>query len=147
MKYLQLILTGILLLGPSLFAQQNTPEGNWRTFDEKTGKPKAIIKIEINDSILTGKIIKSFEVDSTEVCSRCSGKQKNQPIYGLQIIQNMVRKKDPSNWGSGTILDPENGNVYSCTLQLKENGKKLIVRGFLGVAAFGRTQIWIRDPL
>jgi uncharacterized protein (DUF2147 family) len=31
-------------------------------------------------------------------------------------------------------------------LKLAEAGRRLDVRGFIGFAAFGRTQTWIRQP-
>jgi len=46
-------------------------------------------------------------------------------------------------WSYGQILDPENGKTYKCNVSL--NGKnKLDVRGYIGFAALGRTQTWIK---
>ena len=41
----------------------------------------------------------------------------------------------------GEILDPDTGWTYRCRMTLKDGGQKLLVRGFLGMALFGRTQI------
>ncbi|MGZ9257835.1 MAG: DUF2147 domain-containing protein, partial [Candidatus Binatia bacterium] len=43
------------------------------------------------------------------------------------------------------ILDPENGKVYRAKMKLIDGGKKLEVRGFIGVSLFGRSQIWLRE--
>ena len=45
--------------------------------------------------------------------------------------------------GRGSILDPDNGKTYTCTIWLNETNKdKLNVRGYIG--PFFRTQEWIR---
>ena len=50
-----------------------------------------------------------------------------------------------SNWQKGKILDPENGNIYNCKLEVVENGKKMKVFGFIKLLVkIGRTQIWLR---
>lgn len=43
------------------------------------------------------------------------------------------------------ILDPENGKVYSAKMSLSDDGRKLNVRGFLGISLLGRTQTWMRE--
>ncbi|MEY5003966.1 MAG: hypothetical protein RL678_1775, partial [Pseudomonadota bacterium] len=45
----------------------------------------------------------------------------------------------------GEILDPANGKIYRCKMWTAEGGKKLNVRGFVGVAVLGRTQVWLRE--
>lgn len=42
------------------------------------------------------------------------------------------------------ILDPFSGNTYRVKLTLKDAGKKMEVRGFVGLSLFGRTQVWDR---
>ncbi|WP_312057991.1 DUF2147 domain-containing protein, partial [Acinetobacter courvalinii] len=48
------------------------------------------------------------------------------------------------NYTSGRILDPNTGKIYSMKAKLSANGKRLHLRGYLGISALGRTQIWIR---
>jgi uncharacterized protein (DUF2147 family) len=45
-------------------------------------------------------------------------------------------------YGGGEILDPDTGNVYRATLRVDKGGKKLTVRGYLGISLFGRSQVW-----
>ena len=56
----------------------------------------------------------------------------------------MTRRDD--EYAGGEILDPETGSVYRCRFRLQDGGRKLLVRGFAGVALLGRTQVWIREP-
>jgi uncharacterized protein (DUF2147 family) len=63
----------------------------------------------------------------------------------MKIMWNFVPKKDnPEKWVSGKILDPDDGNVYSCELTLHDGGNTLEVRGYVGIPWIGRSQTWIR---
>ncbi|MDV7137363.1 DUF2147 domain-containing protein [Maribacter sp. TH_r10] len=115
--------------------------GQWETYDDETKEKKAIIEIYKTDNLYFAKIVKSFKSDKNAVCDNCKGAKKGKPISGLVIIENI--KKDDDEFNGGTILDPENGKIYKCYLELV-NKNKLKVRGFLGVSLFGRTQYWIR---
>lgn len=60
---------------------------------------------------------------------------------GMLILRNM--SWDGSRWEGGTILDPDNGKTYDCTIWLNSNNHdRLNVRGYIG--PFYRTQEWIR---
>ena len=63
----------------------------------------------------------------------------------MEIIRNLTRegKENDYLWaGKGTILDPNNGKVYTVKMTPIEGGKRLQVRGYIGV--FYRTQYWVR---
>ncbi|MFM7700427.1 MAG: DUF2147 domain-containing protein, partial [Bacteroidota bacterium] len=46
-------------------------------------------------------------------------------------------------WSEGTIYDPLNGSTYSCTIKMTDPNT-LDIRGYIGVSAFGRTDVWKR---
>ena len=73
----------------------------------------------------------------------CDGDRKGKPVNGMTILWGL--KKDGDSWANGKILDPHNGKVYSAKMKLVEGGRKLEVRGFLGVSLLGRTQVWERQ--
>jgi uncharacterized protein (DUF2147 family) len=135
----------VLLISFSMFADLMSPVGRWKTIDDATGEEKSIVQIWIEDGVLFGKIdslfIKEGE-DPYPVCDECKGENKDKPILGMTIVWNMKEGKE--YWQGGKILDPENGKVYGCKLKVIENGKKLEMRGFLGISLLGRTQYWIR---
>lgn len=131
--------------GLSFAADANSPVGEWRTFDDKTGKARAIVGIYEQDGKLFGKIERSFTPGAEgRVCALCTDDRKNKPMLGLVIIRNMKRTDD--GYAGGDILDPDTGSVYRCKLHLDEGGAKLVVRGFIGISLLGRTQIWERQP-
>ena len=44
----------------------------------------------------------------------------------------------------GTVVDPDNGTIYKLKMTPIDGGKKLEVRGYVGMPMLGRTQTWIR---
>ncbi len=42
------------------------------------------------------------------------------------------------------FIDPKNGKAYKLKAEIIDGGKKLKLRGYIGVAALGRNQTWIR---
>ena len=128
----------------SLTMNGQTIIGQWKTFDDKTNEKKGIVEIYKTDNLYFAKIIETFIGEENSICEACKGTKKNQPILGLVVIENI--KKDENEFNGGSILDPENGEIYKCSLELinNNNNNKLKVRGYLGFSIFGRTQYWIR---
>ena len=60
-----------------------------------------------------------------------------QEITGLKTENNI-------NYTHGKIIDPVSGKLYSLKGKISPNGKKLFLRGYLGVSAVGRSQTWLR---
>lgn len=130
---------------PSAWAQ-DTPVGLWKNIDDQTGQPKALIRISDNNGVLEGRIEKLFRPtneDQNPKCVKCEGALKDQPIIGMTILNNL--RKDGDEYNGGTILDPANGKTYKSKLKLVDGGKKLDVRGYIGMPMLGRTQTWVRQ--
>jgi uncharacterized protein (DUF2147 family) len=121
-----------------------TPTGQWKTIDDKTGKPRAIIRVYEQNGRWFGKVERSLAEEPKERCDKCSDERKNQPIIGMVVLRNMQKRGD--EYSGGDILDPDNGSVYRCKMRLSDGGKTLDVRGFIGFALLGRTQVWHREP-
>ena len=67
---------------------QDSPAGLWKSIDDKTGKPKALIRITESSGELNGKIEKLFLDEAEEKnpkCDKCSGSNKDQAIIGMTI--------------------------------------------------------------
>ena len=118
--------------------------GTWITIDDETGKKKSKVELYKKDGKLYGKIVYLYPREGREdnpKCTKCTGDRKNQPLIGLQIVRGL--EWDGSEWEDGTICDPENGKIYTCSIWLDEENKdRLHVRGYVG--PFFRTQTWIR---
>jgi uncharacterized protein (DUF2147 family) len=81
--------------------------------------------------------------DPDPKCEKCDGTRHNQPVIGMTILWGLTKQGD--EYQGGSILDPENGKVYSARMKLDGQGGKLSVRGFIGFSFLGRTQTWVRD--
>lgn len=136
-------LVGLMLFTfymPHTFA--NSPTGMWTTFDDKTGEKRAVVELVATDGTLTGKVIHVYpQPGDTGICSKCPGKFNGEAIKGLQFLWGL---KDEGHgiWDGGEILEAKTGKIYRAKLRV--NGNKLYVRGYVGIAMLGRTQIWIR---
>jgi uncharacterized protein (DUF2147 family) len=145
MKCFAFLLASAFLVAPAL-ADNATPVGLWKNIDDATGKPKALIRITEANGALTGKIEQLFRDPGEEQnpkCEKCDDANKNQPILGMTILVDL--KKDGDEYAGGTILDPNNGKVYKSKLHLTDGGRKLSVRGYIGVPMLGRSQVWVRQ--
>lgn len=143
MRALLLIALGLI---STLAAANENPVGLWRTIDDKSGKEKSLVRVTESNGQLQLTIEKIFREpgeDPNPLCDKCPGEKKNKPVIGMQIGNGL--KKDGDVWSGGEILDPQNGKTYRCKVWLEDKGKKLNVRGFIGVSVLGRTQVWIRE--
>lgn len=67
---------------------------------------------------------------------------QNVPLKGYRLLNDFIYSgKD--EWTEGTIYDPENGSTYKCVINMKDNNT-LDIRGYIGVKALGRTDVWKR---
>ena len=148
MKKMKLaLLTGLVLSTSSLFAADDIA-GTWRSIDDKTGFSKALIEIKKSDNgVYQGKIIKILPrpgYTPKTHCQDCPAPYKGAPILGLTLLDGM-KQKNATEYEGGTILDPLSGKIYKSKIKVSNNGKRLRMRGYVGVEVFGRSQTWIRD--
>ena len=138
----------LLLVGinTATFAADIT--GLWQTIDDKTGTPKAHVEIrkEANGTY-AGKIVKITPrpgYTPKETCIDCPAPYTNKPILGMDVLKNLKQTGEES-YSGGKIIDPLTGKIYSMKAKLSANGNRLSLRGYIGVSALGRSQIWIRE--
>ena len=127
---------------------QITPVGNWHSIDDKTGEIKSQIQISESDGVVSGRIEKLLRKDADQkaVCKECTDDRKDKPLLGLEIIRGAKKVDGKEVWEGGHIVDPDNGTVYKLKMTPIEGGKKLEVRGVVGLASLGRTQTSVRVP-
>lgn len=66
---------------------------------------------------------------------------QSRPKSGLELLRDFVFDGD-NVYEDGTIYDPKNGKTYSCKMTLNDDNLK--IRGFIGIALLGRSEIWKR---
>lgn len=125
-----------------------SPIGYWKTIDDVTHRPQAIMRIYRSGNTLSGEIVKIFPGpghDQNQVCTACTGYRHNKRIVGMVIMDGFTQNpSNPAEWNEGHILDPSDNETYRCMLTISPDNRTLNVRGYIGVSMFGRTQTWIR---
>ena len=142
------LISALLLSAMTSFAFANDIAGLWQTIDDKTGAPKGQVEIRQEaDGTYVGKIVKITPragYTPKETCVDCPAPYTNKPILGLDVLTGL-KHSSGNNYTGGRILDPNTGKVYSMKAKLSTSGKRLTLRGYVGVSALGRNQVWIRE--
>ena len=130
----------ILLFAFSTNAQ--TIFGKWNSTNDETGEVDSVVEVYKKKGKAYAKIIEIKNPDrKNAVCTECEGENKNKRILGLNILTGL--EKNDNEWSGGEILDPRNGKVYKCYIELVKDNK-LKLRGYIGVSLFGKTKYWYR---
>ena len=121
-----------------------SPVGNWKTIDDRTGKPRSLVQIYLQDGKLFGRIERSLNTAEVGArCTKCTDDRKNQLLSGMVIMRNLQAEGD--KFVAGDIIDPDSGTVYRCEIRLSSDGHTLVVRGYVGMPWLGRSQSWERE--
>ena len=120
--------------------------GVWQTTDDKTGKPRSLVRIVETAGEYSAIVEKGLLATDTgdAVCDKCTDERKGQKIIGMTIAKHLKQSANSNVYDSGEILDPESGKTYKCKMTLSSNGNALEVRGFIGFSLLGRSQTWKR---
>lgn len=144
-KFALAVCSAILSLG----AYAATPEGYWRVIDDQTGQSLSVIQITKNaNQNYDGKIVYRYPNNTgytLKVCNKCQGSNKGKPIIGMTVLHDMKQSpSDPNKYIDGTLLDVRNGNTYRGKAALSPDGNRLMLRGYIGISAFGRKIVFLR---
>lgn len=81
-------------------AQDAGAAGLWRTIDDETKQPKALVRITESGGVLSGRIEKLFNPSKpAPVCEACTDDRKGRPIEGMTILTGLKPVGD--GWGGG----------------------------------------------
>ena len=139
------IATVIFLAAGAAMAQSQTPVGAWKTVNER-GEPEGLVRIVDVAGELRGTVENVYSPpapNANPLCLDCSGARKDKPVIGMQILSGL--RWDGEQYSGGEILDPNNGRTYRCLLRVIDGGRRLEVRGYIGISLLGRTQVWLRE--
>lgn len=123
--------------------------GIWKTVDDQSGYSRADVEIRKKpDGTYEGIIVETRSLPGAEkqvICHNCPGKLKGKPFIGLPFIWNFKQNPNkPNEYIDGQVLDPIGGKIYKGKARLNANGKRLTLRGYVGVSVIGRSVTWIK---
>ena len=119
--------------------------GMWQKVED--GKPALYVLVIDHNGIFEGVMAKLFPEpgeDTDRRCTGCTDDRKDQPWLGISFIRDM--KRNGMVYEGGNVLDPRNGKIYSAKMTLSGDGQSLILRGYVGIALFGKDEVWNRLP-
>ena len=109
---------------------------------------KARVKIEKIGNKYYGKIVWLKEpndpaTNQPKVDSKNpDASMRTVPLKGYRMLKDFTYSGN-SQWENGTIYDPENGSTYKCIIKMTD-ANTLDIRGYIGIEALGRTDVWKR---
>ena len=139
------VVAGLLCVGGAagqgLSAKLKNAIGHWQVVNSD-GMPGGKVETYIEGGQVFGRVTEVRPGRTPkDVCDKCSGAYKNQPILGMVNMRGFHPEGD--DWVGGTVIDPENGKEYKGKIWAVGAGT-LHMRGFVGISLLGRTESWVR---
>lgn len=120
-------------------------EGDWNVPGDKPGEIAATVTLVRAGDGYHG-IVKSFDVEPGEdpnpVCAKCPPPRRGLPIRGLEVIWGL--RPEAGALVDGHLLDPVEGQVVRCRMNLSDDGERLVVTMYVGLPIFGGSEEWKR---
>lgn len=122
--------------------------GYWTSISDvkgEEGKVTALWKLSLDaQGQLQGSIVWAPDAKAGAVYRSKNPKYDGKPVMGVAWMRGL-RRSGAESWTGGTIVDISNPDAqeYGCEVKVIDGGRKLAMRGYLGIALLGRTQTWL----
>ena len=121
--------------------------GTWKVIDDYTGYYISDIVIRKNSKTqqYSAVITKNYPLPGTpmtEVCTKCQGTLKNQPIFGMEALKGLVADASNQQFSKGVWVNPQDGRVYNIDARLNTSGDQMKVQGKANNSNTVSNMIW-----
>lgn len=146
----RILMVILALVATGAFADAGQAVGYWKSVSDKKGeegKVTAIWQLSIDSKgLLQGVIVWVPLQNGKPAPDKYASKKAEYnglPVKGTPWMKGLQKSGD--GWSGGTIVDisDDKADVYGCEVKVTDGGKKLAMRGYLGIALLGRTQVWL----
>jgi uncharacterized protein (DUF2147 family) len=126
------------LVLPACASTANGVQGYWKA------PSGAVVYVHPCGSDVCLKIVKLSPVIPEKVdAHNPDAKLRQRPLCSLDVGTGF-RQVDPNHLAEGFLYDPESGHTYHGAIVTE--GDQMKLRGYIGIALFGRTEVWQRVP-
>lgn len=140
-----LIVAGASVSAQSLPAAARAILGDWTIRSDETGEAQAVVRFAESGGVVSGRIVRVLPTaeypEPAFICDDCKGAYRGADLRRIELVSNMLWRSD--EFAGGRIVDPQNDRTYRATMKF-DGRDRLRVRGYVGIRALGRTQVWER---
>ncbi|MBP9841861.1 MAG: DUF2147 domain-containing protein [Simkaniaceae bacterium] len=142
-----LFCVGLTLFSCSPSSPQEGIIGLWKSRDQHSDKPRALVAIYKYQDTYYGRMLATYDDEGNikdtilEKKEKAPGVIGNPPYCGMDFVYDVKKEEnhgEKKNKYKGKIIDPQKGKVYDAELWL--SGDDLIVRGEVWI--FGKNIPW-----
>ncbi len=134
-KILILMVLGFISLGEVSAVTKADILGTWVN---QAGD--GLIEITLQQEKYSGTIMGGTDGEDRKDINNPDPALRDRSLLGVKILGDLFYREN-NMWAGGWIYDPNNGKTYKCKMKLTDS-KTLEIRGYVGISAFGRTEIW-----
>lgn len=119
--------------------------GDWVVVDDESGEAQAVVRLTEAGETVEGRIVRVLPTveypEPSVICDGCEGEYEGADLREVRLVWGL--EWDGERLSGGRIVDVQNDRTYKVAMNL-EGPDRLRVRGYLGIRALGRTQVWRR---
>ena len=119
--------------------------GDWTTYGDGGREAQAVVRLTEDRGELRAQIVRLLPTERYPTprfrCDDCEGRYEGVDLRTVPLFEGM--RWQGGEFSGGRIVDPTNGKSYRAVVTL-DGPDVLRVRGYVGVRALGRTQVWHR---